>query len=303
MKIINDLNFPEAYIKSITGDPTYRPNPERIGVTDLIDSPQIRRLYLENYGNLIVKASDYFTGFLGSSMHEKLQRNVPKGFEAEKKWAVKIGDLTLVGKADVCDENLEIHIIDDYKLSSMFQWSNKIRPEKEATLAEQLNCLNYLRFKVDGIWSTKLTGHIWIKDWTIYKAQKNEDEPQVLYFRVDCPVWSLEEVDMFVKHRLSLHHRLDYVCDDKDKWVKEEGWAVMEKGKKNAKAATKKAGNKRIPLTKEDCALYILEKGLTSQLASGKIYIEERKSECRRCLNYCKVRSCCKFAKSLETKK
>lgn len=284
MRIVNDLNFPPAYMKAIEGqDPNYKPDPQRIGVTALIDSPQIRQLTLKEWDNIVVPASDYFTGFLGQAMHSAFEKHIPDGCMAEKKWEVRVGDLTLVGKADLTNRG-----IGDYKLMSGWSWVF----DKEKHFEEQLNILNWLRIKSGDKPAEFLRIFCFIKDWTEYQT-RNKDYPQQRYFQTDLKIWPLEETDQFIQSRLTLHRQKDYQCNDEDKWCRVEKIAVMQKDRKNAV---------KLCDTYEEANKYILEYNLTKGVASGIIRLVQRKSECRRCLGYCGVRSVCPFALSLEKK-
>jgi hypothetical protein len=282
MRILNDLNFPQAYINAISGyDPDYEPKPDRIGVTALIDSPMIRRLYIENYDKLECLASDFFTGFLGTAMHEKLAKNPPDRYIAERKLTVKIGDMTLVTKIDI-----ENGGIGDYKLMSAWSWVF----DKEKHFEEQLNIENYIRVKNGDKPAEVLQIYCFIKDWTEYQT-KSKDYPQQRYFTHNLKIWPLEQTEKFIKDRLKLHANKKYVCTDEDKWVRVEGWAVMKQGRKSAI---------RVLDTPQEANSYIQENHLTNDFKNGIISIVERKSQARRCLNYCSVRSCCPFAKGLQ---
>lgn len=300
MKLTNKLNYPPAYVKA--AERYIYPRTEgRIGVTELIESPQIRRLYIERYDDLIIDVSDFFTPMLGSAWHYNLQRNCPEEFKAEKKYEVdlvtsqsdgkkignvlqkRIGDITLVGKADLVNGGIE-----DYKLMSAWSWVF----DKDKHFIDQLNILNWLRIN-SGIQSANyLRTHCFIKDWSPYKAKQNSDYPQQKFFRRDLPVWPLEQTEKFIVERLKLHADKNYQCTDEDKWSRAEGFAVMKKGRKSAL---------RVLNTQAEAMKWCIDNNWakSGQLLK-EISIVERKSECKRCLSYCSVRSVCPFAKSLK---
>ncbi len=281
MKIENDLNFPEAYMKAIRGyDEDWTPQPERMSVTALIDSPYIRSQYIEKYDQLVVKAGDFFTGFLGTAMHEKLQKNCPPRLIAERKLTYKIGNIILVGKSD-----LENGGIGDYKLMSAWSWVF----DKVKHFTEQLNILNYLRVKNGDPPAKFLRLFCFIKDWSEYQT-RDKDYPQQRHFTQDLTIWPLEKTEEFINARLKIHADKNYRCSDEDKWVRVEGWAIKKKDRKSAV---------RVFDTPQECTAYIEENDLTSEYKSGIITLEERKSTARRCLDYCNVRSVCPVAKAL----
>lgn len=284
MRIVNDLGLPQAFINAVSGkDPNYKPDPTRIGVTALIDSPMVRRLYIEHYDELVVLASDYLSSFLGICLHEKLQRHAPEGYAAEKKYEFKIGDLTLVGIADLVNGGIE-----DYKLMSAWSWVF----DKEKHFEQQLNILNWMRVKNGEKPAEYLRIHCFIKDWTRYQT-KNPDYPQQKYFSYDLKIWPLETTEQFINDRLKLHLDKNYICTEEDRWIRNESWAVMKQGRKSAVRCLE---------TAEFALNYIQNKGLMDEYTKGTVTIVERKSEAKRCSEYCKCKSVCKFGVNGEVK-
>jgi uncharacterized protein YbaR (Trm112 family) len=284
MKLTNRLGFPPAFVIA-AGSHTYPQKPERIGVTQLIDSPKVRRLTIEKYDSITVDIEDFMVAMLGTAFHGVLEKNRPLYCEVEKKWEYPISQnppLLLVGKADVVSQD-EIR---DYKLMSAFSWIF----DKDKHFVEQLNILNFLRYKIEGIISKKLIVDCFIKDWSKYQAQKDPDYPQEKYFCREVAVWPMEQTIAFIKDRLKLHLDSAYECTKTDKWIRFGKFAVMEKDKKKAM---------RLLDTAPEAMAYIEEKGLTDKYSKGTVTIEQRKTEANRCLNCCNCRSVCEYALSL----
>lgn len=279
MILTNKLGWPDAYVKLAFGN-SYRPNPERIGVTALNKSPQIRQLQLEQWDNITCDVGDFFTGILGNCLHKALELNAPAGTRPEHKLEYNVDGLTLVGKADLSNGGIE-----DYKLMAAFSWVFG----EDKDFIEQLNVLNWLRVK-NGFEPAKfLRIHAFIKDWSVYQT-RDKDYPQQRYIKMDVPIWPLEETEHFIRQRIALHKNPNYTCSDADKWVKLEKWAVMKKGGKKAE---------RLLDTAIEAEQYIIQRNWANAYAKGDIHIEQRKSQPRNCQDYCIVRSVCPFARSL----
>lgn len=284
MRLTNRLNYPPAYIEAANHH-IYQPKPDRIGVTALITSPQTRRLVIEKWDDLVLDIEDFFTPMVGISFHNYLEKNCPEGYTAEQKWEYLINGLTLVGKADIVDGGIE-----DYKLMSGWSWTFS----KDEDWAEQLNCLNWLRFKNGGEHQKDIAKylrvHAFIKDWSKYQAERSSNYPQKRYFCIEIPIWPIEKTERFINRRIALHKDKNYQCSDEDKWIKIEKFAVMQHGRKSAL---------RLLDTFADAEKYILDNGITQKYTTNKIYIEQRKSEPKKCLDFCTARSVCPFALGL----
>lgn len=281
MKLTNKLQYPVAYMEAAKKH-NYPKKAERMGVTTLIDSPQVRRLQIEHWDELEQDAGNMFVAMLGTAWHRYLEENTPKGIGVEKKWSLEIDGLTIVGVADVVDKG-----IGDYKLTSSFAW---IKGEKNKW-KQQLNILNYLQYKVDGVEAEYLKIYAFIKDWTKYKAMRDKAYPAKRFFSVDIEKWPLEKTEKFIKERIVLHKDLSYKCTDADKWLRIRNYAVMKKGAKRATRCFPNFG---------DAEQYIVNNNLSDDYGKGKILIECRKTEARRCMEFCSCKNVCPYGKTLE---
>lgn len=290
MKLVNPSLYPAAYLEAAKSH-IYESKRGRIGITQLIDSPQIRNLWLDKYEEVVLDCDDFFTSMLGTAFHKYLEEHLPdKGQVAERKFEYEIEQgIMLVGKADVSggsDTVIESKTIEDYKLMAAFSYVF----DKTDYFEKQLNILRWLAWKVDRVVIEKLIIHIFIKDWTFYESQKNPDYPKSRYIRQEIKCWSFEETEKYVFERIALHKDKNYKCDDTDKWVKLEKWAVMKKGTEKAM---------RLLDTEEDAMNYISSKKLDVEYNKQNIYIVQRKTEAKRCMSFCNVRSVCPYAQSL----
>jgi hypothetical protein len=292
MKLTNKLNYPQAYVEAAKKH-LYPPVEGRVGVTALTESPKIRRLLLDHWDDIVIDVEDLFTPMLGTAFHSHLQQFAPKESKAEHKVEYPVNGLVVAGKVDLFS-----NIIEDYKLISAWSWVF----DKSAKWAEQLNIYRWLASQMlgelignDGKHQLphydKLQVHAFIKDWSSYQALKNTDYPQQRFFTVNLPAWPLDEAEHFISAMVDKHKQKDYKCNDEDKWCRTEKWAVMEKGKDKAR---------RLLDTMAEADKWILDNNLVQPYARGQVYIQERKSECKHCLEFCPARSVCDFAKTLD---
>ena len=113
--------------------------------------------------------------------------------------------------------------------------------------------------------------------------------------KINIPIWDTAKTESYIMERLRLHLDPNYVCNDEDKWLRHETFQVLRKGGKRAIK-----GSASNPITFADAEKYILEKNLTSDYKSGIIYIEEKKSEAKRCEQYCSCKSICPLMKGVK---
>lgn len=285
MKITNNLNAQPAYVLMAT-EGNYRPKEDRIGVTGLIISPLIRQLQLNRWDEIVVDVADMLERLDGIAWHEKLEPYVIKtGGKAEVKWELPIDGLTLVGKVDA-DYGNELQ---DHKKYKAFAFCRKAYKDTISKIEAQLNVLRYLKYACEGKVAEKLTLCTYIKDFSANKALQEDDYPKKID-SINIKVWDMEEAALYIRQRLALHKRTDYTCSDEDKWVRPECWAVMKKDGKKAE---------RLLNTLPEAEAYIVQRKWTNDYATGKVYVEQRKTQPINCLNYCPARSVCDFTRSL----
>lgn len=297
MKYTNLLSYPKSYVLAAEKS-SYPPDPKRIGVTALIDSPMIRRLIIEQWDNITQDVADKFEMMLGTAWHNFLAPfDVQSGARAGVKWEQVVQGLTLVGKddADFPDE------IDDHKLVKAFAVCNKVKQQNLLKWEKQLQIYAWLRWKCEGVLTKELKLIAYFKDWSSGDAQRQDDYPNKVE-TYTFKVADMAKIEDYINKRISLHLDKTYTCSDEEKWIRAEGCAVLEKGRKSALAATTSVAGKRVNMNEEQCLAYITENNLTSKFKSGIITIEKRMSQARNCQEFCGARSVCPFAKGLNEK-
>jgi len=112
MKIINDGNFPEPFMNAVKYDDyDFSPSEDHISVTQLIDSPLIRKLKLKHGDTLEQNASDMVWSLRGKAMHYVLENSGSSCIkELRLEHTVNINNklITISVKLDVYEVNTRI---------------------------------------------------------------------------------------------------------------------------------------------------------------------------------------------------
>ena len=163
--------------------------------------------------------------------------------------------------------------IDDYKVTSA--WSFVFaKPEWEQQLNTYALLADANGFPIEG-----LTIHAFLRDWSERNAvQYRPDYPDRPFYSVKLPLWPIDKRKAFVQERLADHKRGLRPCTSEERWQRPTTWAVTKDG--NKKAA-------RVLDTESEAQQWMRGK--------GGYHIECRPGSCRRCADYCIVRSVCEF--------
>jgi len=281
MNITNQYNYPQAVVKACQNE-LYKPVKDVHRVTELIDSPLIKRLLVEHWDDLTIDVDEIvYSSLFGTSWHKFLS-----SFEVdaliEKRWSVKRrldeqwGDIIITGQTDLYKTNGGI--IEDNKTQSA--WSFVFgQPSWERQLNIYAELVEENGYPVNELWINSF-----LRDWSKYEAMKgrNRDYPKHKFHRVRVPLWNKDKRQGYINERLNLHiNNEDYVCSDEERWRRKTTWAVIKKGVKTAK---------RVLDTQKEAAKWIEQKK-----PKGDISIVMRKGGCIRCQEYCTVRNVCKY--------
>lgn len=278
MEIFNKLQYPESVVAAVKAD-VYRPVWDIVRVTELIDSPLIKRLTIKHWDELEIDCDDIvYSSLLGTAVHKYLA-----GFQTdamvEHRWTVLLSAFhddrggTLTGQTDIFKPGEGI--IDDIKTQSAYafvfgqpSWTKQLNVYAE--LIEQHG------YKVKELWISAF-----LRDWSKYEAMKNKnkDYPKHKFHRVRVNLWSPEVRQKFIQDRLNIYDNPDYVCSDVERWRRPTTWAVLKEGVKTAR---------RVLNTEAEAKAW-----LDQQKDTSKLYIEERKGGCIRCNGFCAVAKYC----------
>lgn len=294
MQVTNRHNMPRAFYEIICKE-IYEPDPKLLRVSELINPPLQKTLLLKHWDEIEVDVSDFLTTFLGTCGHYVLSQIQQKAILTEHtmKVAVPGTDITLKGTADLIDPTNGILV--DYKFPSVFSY---IFGQEDGFkgYTEQLNCYAWLArmTKTADIQNASL--NMVLRDWQVSKKQ-DTNYPNIPFARVPIQLWGHEAQTDFINMRLHVHQtQQDTECSPDEKWQKQTTYAIMEKGRKSALAATYYKDGVRVPITSQEEAMQVVKaRKLSNRLKSGTVYIEKRPGKCVKCSDWCLVRSVCPY--------
>ena len=265
----NKHKLPESLVRAINNDSyDFVPDEKRISVTQLIDSPLIRKLKLKHSHEIEEDVMDNVWRLFGSAVHSVIERVDQKGSLKEERLEQEIEGITISGQADLYHEK----VIEDYKVTSA--WSLCYNPEGKEEWLRQLNVYAWL-FRKAGHEVKKLRIVAILRDWDKRKALPDSNYPMTPIVVVNVHLWPEAMQLAYIKDRIAIH-QTDHICTEKERWTTETTWAVKKTGVQKAKKACQ---------SEEEAIKWMGDqKGL---------YIEERKGSDRRCEDYCSVNKWC----------
>ena len=125
-----------------------------------------------------------------------------------------------------------------------------------------------------------------LRDWSKMRVMQSDNYPRKQVVMIPVRKWGEDEQDSFVKARIKMHQDAEQMkelplCTAKERWRKNDEFAVMKDGRKSAW---------RLFPTKELAKQFILnEKKIEGKGCS----IVERKGQDVRCQHYCSVNEFC----------
>jgi len=282
MNLTNKMNLPLAIKRAVENDP-YDPSGSDISTTRLIAPPLIRHLEVKHKDEIEEDVSDRIWSLIGQSVHHIIERAETENDLSEIRLFYKdiatTNNWTISGQFDYITGDGELI---DFKVTSAWSALDALQNGKDEW-EEQLNILDFLvRHNPDkvNIKINKLYIIAILRDWSKLQASK----AQVV--KIPIRLWSEEEQESFIKERIRLHQQADIkepdICSAKERWRKEDSFAVMKDGRKSAL---------RVLPTLQDAKQYLAE----NNMKEGKgCLIVHRAGEDVRCANYCRVNKWCK---------
>lgn len=276
MILNNVYQYPRSVVEAAKAQ-IYRPLEDTLRVSELIDSPLVKRLTIEHWTKLEVDVDEIvYSSLFGTAWHEFLSQYEPDAL-VEKRWYAKLpnDERILTGQTDIFKANEGI--IEDHKTQSAWAFVFGV-PSWE----RQLNCYVYLIEK-SGYKVNKMFINSFLRDWSKYEAMKgkNKDYPDHKFHKIECRIWPEADREKYLIDRLAVHSDPNYICSDEERWRRPTTWAVKKVGVKTAK---------RVLDTE-----VLAKKWIEDNQPKGDIFIEERKGGCIRCQEYCNARAVCPY--------
>jgi hypothetical protein len=294
MKITNNANLPESFVRAVSLDEYDYENAGDISASALPKSP--RQLWLErrHAAELTEDAADLIWRMIGSIGHKIAERNAHNNSFVEERLKAEVLGWELTGKCDLLYEK-DGYGIDDFKFTSV--WAVK---DEKADWTAQLNTYAWLA-KQNGFEIKRLRIIAVLRDWSKMKAAREPDSyPPVGVVVREVPLWSEEKQWEYIKLRTLYHQAAEVLddddlppCTDEERWAKPDTWAVVKKGRKKAYRV----------LDSEDAAmLWVVNyKGSDEQLYLSYNIEHRPGNKTVRCDHYCNVKQWCNFYKSLKS--
>ena len=278
MKITNKANLPEALVNAVSRE---RHNEKgHYSATTLLKGACEVVLMDRHFDEIEVDASDSIWAIFGSAVHSIFENQNDDSFK-EESFEVKIGDSVVTGKVDSYD--LENEILVDWKTASVW----KVQFQDFDDWRKQGLIYSWL-LKQNGLNVKKCRFIALLKDHSKSKARFDANYPQspCYVYEFDVTDKDLAEIEVFIKEKLEMIRKAEEQADEDlepcskdERWATDDKFAVMKEGRKTAL---------KLFDTREDA-----EKMLES--LDDKHWLQERKGEGKKCVDYCVCRDFCPF--------
>ena len=274
MEWTNKYNLPDRVIRVLKGRyKDHKPELNRLSITDLIDDPLPRILYINHWDDIVRDYSDLITMVQGISLHSRYEECASEGADVEHKFEDVIDGIIVVGKADLYEKPLLL------ELKQTGVYGPKYRIPK---WTKQMNCYTWQR-RIRGYPVEELGVDVWYRDW----KQGNvywRDYPPIPYEYIRLDLWSLYKQEQYIRSQVQKHlahpvfdrpEQYEKPCSDKQRGIR---WEIYK-------------GKNKTP-TKIESTFDEANKWCQGQ----SIKFDIRKSEAIFCVRYCRARSICPFS-------
>tara|TARA_A100001388_G_C28769312_1_gene502845 strand:+ start:1673 stop:2578 length:906 start_codon:yes stop_codon:yes gene_type:complete len=293
MKITNKSNLPKVIERAVKNDP-YDSSGSNISTTRLIAPPRIRVLEMRNWDLIEDDVSNRIFSLLGQSVHHILERSKLKVDLAERRLFYKDDKITngwtLSGQFDLLSRQGDLT---DFKVTSAWAALDALTNGKDEW-ENQLNVLDFLcrknqktltRYKKE-VKVKSLNIMAILRDWSKLKVMQSDNYPRKQVVMIPIRRWSEEEQENYVQARIKLHQDAEKsdqlpLCTAKERWRKEDSYALMLDNRKTAK---------RVLPTREEMDKYMKENKYVEGQGCRVVF---RAGEDVRCQHYCSVNQFC----------
>ena len=280
MKLTNKFSIPQTFV-NVLERPTYSKGKAHLSVTQLINSPKIVALTQKFDDQLEQDVSEMVWSIFGTAIHGVLEHGKDDNHVVEERLHATLDGWRISGAIDLQIKTDAGIAIRDYKTTSAWAVMNE-----KLEWEQQLNIYAWLVETVKQAPVTDIGIVAIIRDWSRREAAKNENYPPAPIKEIPIKLWTYEEQEAYIKHRISMHSACEFaletdedlpLCTPEEMWERPTVWAVKKKGGVRAKS------------------LHEDEGGAQEALESlGKDYeIEVRPGSRTRCESFCPVSQYC----------
>ena len=285
MKLTNELNLPQPFVDAATSD--YQYTDKRYSVTSVLKGTRETILQRRHSEEIETDVSEMVWAIFGSAVHKILEQSEETADQLKENW-------------------LSVEVQNGYELSGIFDLyddaTGTVTDYKTATVWKFI-------YKEFDDWRTQCLAYVWLlrkigfnarrgeivgmlKDHSKTKAKTDHTYPQHLVQRIG---WNFTDKDLegfesWLKDKFADIEQAEQLsdddlplCSDVERWHKPDKYAVMKEGRKTA------------------VKLYDSEEEANARVEQeGKgFYVEHRKGEDSKCLNYCSACEFCSHYKEL----
>lgn len=282
MEITNNQNLPQPFVDAVSSSIRV-PKRGVISCTGIIDPPQKRILTIDHWDEIEEDASDRVWALFGSSVHAVLEKHEGNNL-SEETLSHEVDGWNITGTIDLWENGT----LDDYKVTSVYAF---LLGEKEEW-KWQTNIYAWL-YRKYGFEVKKLRIIAILRDWSRRKAEQDKDYPQSNVLVKEIELLSDEEVESYVKTRLTMHKMAEEgalpECSDEERWHRPDTWAVKKEGNKKATRVFEK---------EFQAETFVIDQEKSPP--KGKVVkwvIEHRRGEDVRCDSYCSAAPWCEQRK------
>jgi hypothetical protein len=280
MKLTNVHNLPEPFVAAVSAD-EYERGDADYTTTELIKPVRIVAYTRKHWAEIEEDVSDRVWAFQGLTKHivlERIAKLDPVRYLVEERftWTMP-GGRRISGKIDLYDR--QTRTLYDWKETSV--WKFMIGDTKEW---EQQSNVNLFLMRMHDSDPKQLVNVAILKDFKARMARttKKKDYPKCAIHLTPLPMWTVAQAQDYILKRIAAHDKgaVDPpVCTKEERWQRDQEYAVMKRGKKNA---VRKVSD--------------LDQAEAIASSCGPDhYVEERKAEPIRCLDFCAVQMFCDF--------
>ena len=285
MKLTNELNLPQPFVDAATSD--YQYTDKRYSVTSVLKGTREAILQRRHSEEIETDVSEMVWAIFGSAVHKILEQSEETADQLKENW-------------------LSVEVQNGYELSGIFDLyddaTGTVTDYKTATVWKFI-------YKEFDDWRTQCLAYVWLLRKIGFNARRGEivgmlkdhskTKAKTDHTYLQHPVqrigWNftdkdLEEFERWLKAKFAEIEQAEKLsdddlplCSDVERWHKPDKYAVMKEGRKTA------------------VKLYDSEEEANARVeAEGKgFYVEHRKGEDSKCLNYCSACEFCSHYKEL----
>lgn len=280
MSITNALGLPEPFVDACRTEHTY--TPKRYSVTQVLKGTKEAILERRHAGELEGDVADRVWAIFGSAVHQILQNAKESDSQLKENWvsADLPNGYTLSGIFDLYDD--ATGTVTDYKTASVWK---AVKGEWDDYRAQTLLYCWILRQM--GFNASRGQIVALLKDHSKAKARFDRDYPQHPVVTVE---WNFTEDEIaaageWVKSKFAEIERCEQMPDDeipecspKQRWRRDDKWAVMKKGRKSAV---------KLYADKAQADIHAL--------MDQNLYVEYRPGTDPKCTGYCAAAPFCSY--------